>query len=48
MNVILEEASNSYKQDIICELPSNNVEDMEQNIDIIVQKVDEARKRFSV
>lgn len=45
MNVVYEEAMESYNEDIILELRSNTVDDMEENIDTIKQFVDEFRQR---
>ncbi|KAJ1734995.1 factor activating pos9 [Coemansia biformis] len=44
MQVVLEEARESYKAEIIMELPSNTVEDMEANVDKIVAFVEEFRQ----
>ncbi|KAJ2779453.1 factor activating pos9 [Coemansia javaensis] len=40
MQVVLDEARESYKADIVMELPSNTVEDMEANVDKIVAFVE--------
>jgi adenylate kinase len=45
MNVIYEEAMESYNEDIILELRSNTVDEMEENVDTIKQFVDEFRQR---
>jgi adenylate kinase len=45
MNVVHEEAMDSYNDDIILELRSNTVDEMEDNIDTVKQFVDEFRQR---
>lgn len=37
MQVVLETARESYAQEIVIELPSNTVEDMESNVDRVRQ-----------
>lgn len=37
MQVVLESARESYAQEIVVELPSNNVDDMESNVDRVKQ-----------
>lgn len=37
MQVVLENARESYAQEIVVELPSNNVDDMESNVDRVKQ-----------
>lgn len=44
MEVILAEARESYKHDIILELPNNDVEQMERNIAVIEQWVNQCRQ----
>jgi len=39
MMVLLEEASESYRKEVVVALPSNTVEDMESNVSRIVQWV---------
>ncbi|KAJ8657331.1 hypothetical protein O0I10_006884 [Lichtheimia ornata] len=40
MQVVLESARESYAQEIVVELPSNNVDDMESNVDRVKQWLD--------
>ncbi|KAI0225345.1 factor activating pos9 [Massospora cicadina] len=40
MQVVMEEVYNSYKEEIIIRLPSDTVEQMEENVSIIQQKIE--------
>lgn len=40
MRVVLDEAAESYKPEILIELPSDNLEQMESNVEKIVEWVD--------
>lgn len=40
MQVVLEEARDSYAEEIVVELPSNTVEEMESNVQRVVQWVE--------
>lgn len=42
--VVLDEARESYRPEIVWELPSNTVEDMEHNVELIVRWVHEWRQ----
>lgn len=37
MQVLLQEARDSYEEEVVIELPSNNIEDLESNVQRIVQ-----------
>mmetsp|Transcript_15815 Transcript_15815/g.34282 ORF Transcript_15815/g.34282 Transcript_15815/m.34282 type:complete len:175 (-) Transcript_15815:1566-2090(-) len=45
MQVVLEEARESYKHEIVHEMQSNSVEDMESNVDRMVQWINEQKAR---
>ncbi len=40
MQVVLEDARSSYKMELVMELPSNNVEQMEQNVETLQEWID--------
>ncbi len=44
MQVVLDEANESYQSDVVLELPSNSVDEMEQNIEKIVAKLQQLKK----
>ena len=45
MNVILDEACDAYKPEVVREMESNTVDDMDENVDAIKQFVEEFRAR---
>lgn len=47
MQVVLEEARESYAEEIVIELPSNDVNDMESNVDRVRQWVDSYKANHS-
>lgn len=47
MNVIHEEALDSYDADIVREMNSNTVEEMDENVDAVKQFVDEFRQEHA-
>jgi adenylate kinase len=47
MQVVLEEARESYAEEIVIELPSNDVNDMESNVDRVRQWVDAYKSNHS-
>ncbi|KAJ2787317.1 factor activating pos9 [Coemansia interrupta] len=47
MQVVLDEAHESYKPELILELQSNTVEDMEENVEKIARRVDEFRRKHA-
>ena len=40
MQVVLEDAHSSYKQEIIMEMSSNNIDEMEENVEKIQEWID--------
>lgn len=43
MQVVLEDARESYKPEIVVELPSNSIQDMESNVEKITSLVSSGR-----
>jgi adenylate kinase len=47
MQVVLDEARESYAEEIVIELPSNDINDMESNVDRVRQWVDAYKANHS-
>ncbi|KAJ1834409.1 factor activating pos9 [Coemansia sp. RSA 2703] len=47
MQVVLDEAKESYKEELILELQSNTVDDMEENVKKIAERVEEFRRKHA-
>ena len=47
MNVAIDEAQDSYKEELVTELQSSNVEEMEANIETVVKCVEDWKRKHS-